>query len=1153
MASFVGRLEPYVIGENFDCYVERMRYMLTLNKLIKEEEKMPFLISVGGSELHRTLKTLIHPLTLAETTFEKAIAALSGYFNKKKNVTAERFKFLNRVQQVDESVSDYVMAIKELAINCNYGTHLDQALRDRLLMGVRNKTIQAKLIDQDNLTFPNACQTALNMELLSEELQNMCPQSADINSIKQQNKQQQQPYRGNGRSGESEQYSRRDRDVEGAKGRNNYIQCFYCKKLGHIQRNCFLRAKNMREGRYKNDERRVNYVNECKEYEEYEENNESAYINMIDFDKETVIDNKCKNVVNRSMINNINVPLYVYVVCNSVKIKMEIDTGACVSIINFSDFKKYFPNLRITESAKSLKVVSGNKLNLKGSVHVSIKLPNNKIFYEMELLIVDQDRMFIPLIGRSWLDIICVEWRSQFTEVNMCKQINESVKSESDYYKSKFSIVFDSDKTSCIKSFKARIVMKNDVVPVFCKAYTVAFGLRESVEQELERLVKDKIIYPVQFSDWASPIVIVQKTSGDIRICVDCKISINQYVKTDYYPLPRIDDILASLANCTHFCVLDLQGAYQQVQVDEDCQELLTINTQKGLFRYNRLVFGVKSAPAIFQSIMDQILKGLQNVECYLDDIVIGGKNLESCKNNLESVLERLQQNEVRVNVSKCVFFQEQIEYLGHIISKSGIQPSKRKLDAIINAPEPKDITQLRAYTGLLNYYAHFIPNLSTELKCLYDLTKKNVKFIWSNECKLAFEKSKRLLIESKILAHYDPLKQTIIHCDASPYGVGGILSQIHDGVERPVMFASSTLSAAEKNYSQLHREALAIMFSVHKFHKYIYGKKFTIYSDHQPLRDIFNPNKKIPALAAGRLCRWAVILSMYDYNIIYKKGQQMGNADALSRLPIQQITECEEDANIVAKIEEIGKINIETVRKETLSDKMLQNVINWIQEGWPQNVTAIYKPYFNKRLELIIDNGCIYVGHRIVIPARMIEDVLKILHDDSHVGIVRTKSVARNYVWWPGLDRDIEDFISSCKACLYSHKKPISNHLEPWPSSNYFFERVHVDFFHFQNSNFFIFVDTYSTWIDVKLMTSTNAASVIGVLRVLFGYFGLPNTLVSDNGPPFSSTEFTEFCKSNSIRVLNSPPYHPQSNGVAERAVQTVKTGLKKMDSRYK
>ena len=251
------------------------------------------------------------------------------------------------------------------------------------------------------------------------------------------------------------------------------------------------------------------------------------------------------------------------------------------------------------------------------------------------------------------------------------------------------------------------------------------------------------IIKKVERSKWAAPIVIVPKTDKSLRICGDYKVSINPWVRTEGYPLPTVQDLFSSLAKGKYFTKLDLQHTYQQLEVEESSQELLTINTHKGLYRYVRLPFGISSAPSIFQAVMDQILKGQKNTICYLDDILIMGQNREEHDEILEQVLKHLQDHGIRLTLSKCKFAQESVEYLGHRIDVSGLHLTKGKIQAVVDAPEPTNVAELKAYLGLLNYYGRFLPNLSTTLQPLNDLLCKNRKWEWSPACQEAFRKSK--------------------------------------------------------------------------------------------------------------------------------------------------------------------------------------------------------------------------------------------------------------------------------------------------------------------------------------------------------------------------------------------------------------------------
>ena len=564
----------------------------------------------------------------------------------------------------------------------------------------------------------------------------------------------------------------------------------------------------------------------------------------------------------------------------------------------------------------------------------------------------------------------------------------------------------------------------------------------------------------------------VVKPDGSVRLCGDYKVTVNRVAKVEKYPLPRIDDILSSLSGGISFSKLDLAHAYQQVPLDEDSQKLTTINTSKGLYQYTRLPFGVSSAPAIFQRVMETLLQGIPCVSIYLDDILVTGKTKSEHLQNLQEVLKRLQQAGMKLKQAKCAFMLPTIEYLGHRISAEGIYPTKDKVRAILEAPAPQNITQLRSFLGMINYYAKFLPQLSTLLAPLYSLLQKKTAWTWGAAQKRAFEEAKKALTSSKILTHYDPQRELILSCDASPYGLGAVLShRMDDGSERPIAFVSRSLAPAEKRYAQLDKEALAIIFGVKKFNQFLLGRKFVILSDHRPLQHLLSESKTVPTLASSRIKRWALTLSAYDYEIRYKPGKDHANADVLSRLPLpEHPNNIPQPAETVLLMESLNMtpVTAKQVKEWTDKDPILSKVRTKIQQGdrTPDDNPQI-QPYVKRIDELSTQDGCLMWGTRIVIPQAGQEQVLTLLHE-GHPGILRMKRIARGMVWWPNIDAEIETKVKDCESCQLVQKSPTTAPLHPWEWPNRPWSRIHIDHAGpFMGKIFLVLVDaTQSGWM---------------------------------------------------------------------------------------
>ncbi|CAG4953647.1 unnamed protein product [Colias eurytheme] len=567
-----------------------------------------------------------------------------------------------------------------------------------------------------------------------------------------------------------------------------------------------------------------------------------------------------------------------------------------------------------------------------------------------------------------------------------------------------------------------------------------------------------------------------------------------------------------------------------------------------GTFAYRRTPYGLSCIPEKFQKLMEETLRGVTGCVVFLDDICITGSNNSEHMKNLKLVLERLREMGLTVKLSKCKFLQDYVKYLGFIINKEGLRPDPEKLEAISSAPTPNNVSQLKSFLGMLNYYGRFIPNLSTILQPLHNLLKKNVNWKWDSNCREAFNEAKRALLNERCLAHYEEGRELVLAVDSSAYGLGAVLAHRYaDGSERPVSCVSRTLNSAERNYSQLDKEALAILFGVTKHHQYLFGRRFTLRTDHQPLTYIFGSKGGIPQTAASRLQRWAARLAAYDFKIEFVRSADNGPADALSRLPLTRegrITDSVDYLNLVA---DALPVCYSDVAAETERDNLLCKIKRYILIGWPLSPSCDEeKPYFARKQDFVVEQGCVIYKYRIVIPYVLQHKILEEIHE-GHLGMNKMKTLSRNYVYWASLDKDIEETCRSCTACRSVLDAPARAQLHPWEFPLHPWQRVHADFADCGGVRYLILVDAHSKWIEAYSMRYTNADFTIKVLRGIFARFGLPSQLVTDNGPPFSSYEFKTYCKNNCIRHTTSAPYRPQGNGAAENAVKIIKKTIKR------
>jgi len=478
------------------------------------------------------------------------------------------------------------------------------------------------------------------------------------------------------------------------------------------------------------------------------------------------------------------------------------------------------------------------------------------------------------------------------------------------------------------------------------------------------------------------------------------------------------------------------------------------------------------------------------------------------------------------------------VVYIGHKIDGEGLHLTEDKLAAIRDAPRPKDVTALKSFLGLIMFYSRFMPPHSTVLAPLHNLLKKDTPWRWSRVEEDVFVAAKKVMRDSQTLVHYDHTLPLFLSCNASYYGDGAVLSHQIDGQFRPVVFASCTLAHAQQNYYQLEKEAFSIIFGLKRFWQYLYGRPFTILTDHRPLLTLLGPQK--PVHAAARLQKWALILALYNYRIEYRGTVAHADADSMSRLPLPQTwsPSCENVECYFLDTEVVTNVTSQMIKKQTQVDPVLSKGYNYIISGWPSVVDPTLVPFKTKRNELSTQQGCILWGVRVIVPPSLQKKVLQELHD-IHPGISRMKALARSYVWWPSIDSHFERTVSSCSTCqCMSH---------PWIFPTKPWSRIHVDLAGpISGCTYLVVVDAYSKLPEVVKMNSTTVRTTITTWRDIFSRHGLPEIIVSDNGPQFIAKEFQQFCSNNGILLCTSAAYKLSTNGQAERVVQILKSAIR-------
>lgn len=643
---------------------------------------------------------------------------------------------------------------------------------------------------------------------------------------------------------------------------------------------------------------------------------------------------------------------------------------------------------------------------------------------------------------------------------------------------------------------------------------------KQIVNEIVDDLLKRKVIRPSN-SPFASRVVLVPKKSGDVRMCIDYR-ELNKLTVRDRFPLPLIDDQLDKLKGKKIYSLLDLKSGFNQVRIEESSVKYTAFVTPTGQYEYVRMPFGLCNAPSAFTRFIYRIFQDMivsEEILVYFDDILIATHTIQEQFVILKRVCQRLKANKLELNISKCVFLETKVKYLGYLVSEEGIQPNPDHIEAIVNYPVPKDIHDLRRFLGLIGFCRKFIEGRAIISKPLTDLLKKGATFKFGENELNAFELLKEKLISAPVLSVYSPKCPTELHCDASASGFGAMLLQKQsDGQWHPVMYYSKRTSNTESRYHSFELETLAIIYALERFHVYLHGIKFKIVTDCDALKNTLKKKETSP-----RINRWALLLQNYDFDIVHKNKSQMQHVDALSR--------CK---NILV----LDNIN-DSLENSLAFNQMKDKEICRIRDELENQESSYYELRNGIVYRKFNDNILFYV------PSAMVSNVIRNYHDAiGHVGIDKTRELILRSYWFPKMRSRIKDYINNCLTCISYQPKETkrSCFLQNIDKGSSPFQMIHID--HYgpisltkkKNRFIFMIVDGFSKFVKIYACKTTNSTEVIKHLNDYFNNYSRPHVLVSDRGSCFRSKEFKSFIENERIKHVLVATACPKANGQVER-----------------
>ena len=662
-----------------------------------------------------------------------------------------------------------------------------------------------------------------------------------------------------------------------------------------------------------------------------------------------------------------------------------------------------------------------------------------------------------------------------------------------------------------------KIVLKENAQP--CQSYNYKIPL--AFENEIDDVIKSLVEYDVieeSFSEWRSPIVPIRKPDGTIRLAIDYR-NVNDRTKNDAFPVPQIDRIIKDIRDAKIFSKIDLAKGYYQIVMNPEDKPITAFEWHNKLWQFKRMPFGLSTAPKTFLRVMDQIFHQFPFVKVYFDDILVFSTNVKQHMNNLMSVFQTLEKYGFTINRDKSKFFCKEVSYLGYRLSADSIQPANNKIEKLKNFPIPTNRKEVASFLGLAGYYRKFVPDFGNIAIPLENLKRKYVRFNWSEECNIAFEKLRSIISSDNLLKPPLPGLTFLVRCDASEVGMGAVLLQKDDNNdERIIEYASKAFSDTQKRYSTIEKEATAIMWSIQNWHYYLIGKKFILETDHKPL--IWLQSKRN---LTNKLGRMALKLQEYDFTIDHIDGSNNVIADALSRICLIETFDWK----------------LEQDKDGILRDCMASNPDQFIKKGG-----ILYK----------MNDGFA----ALCVPSKILNVVICNVHNELlHVGQRKTMEVIRRRYYHPFMRDRVKSLINACDACQRCKdydNRPKTNHPRQDYSSFNVGEHWSIDIADIgstsKGNKFLVgMIDLYSKFVIATPAKTVSSQKIIQFLKTTWKKVGCPKSLLCDRGSVFESQEFKNFCDENNVEIKYAVAYLHQTNGSIERFFRTFRNMIRTAD----